>query len=185
MRIERFFEMPSIHTFQMPKLRKWTVKHLHGRVLNVFGGITRLDPYYPGEIVHNDLNEDIDADFHYDALEINKYFKKDSFDTIILDPPYSFHQIVVSYNGIGVRSISRVKNAVHELIRPEGTVITFGYNSTGMGKKRGYKKTHLLLVNSGAGHNDIIVVVERKVQSSLLNYPQKPVEVMVSESDQF
>ena len=41
-------------------------------------------------------------------------------------------------------------------------VISCGWNSTGMGKARGYEIEEILLVNHGAAHNDTIVMVERK-----------------------
>jgi len=167
MEFDRFFEMPSRYTFERPKVRKWVLKHCHGRVLNAFGGETRLDKYYPGEIIHNDLDPNIDADYHFDAMELDKHFPENSFDTVILDPPFTMEQVTRSHYGAMVKDISRVRDAVKTIIKPNGTIISLGYNSTGMGKIRGCKKTHLLIVNGGSSHNDVIVLVERLVQPTL------------------
>jgi len=166
-RFERFFEMPSVDTFEMPKLRTWVIKHCYGKTLNLFGGKTQLDKYYYGEIIHNDLNPEINADYHYDAVEIGKYFPEAFFDSVIFDPPYTMYQATHSYNGHMIQDITACRNSLHPLIKPGGIIISLGYNSTGMGHHRGYLKTNLLLVNNGGSHNDIIVLVEKKVQSKL------------------
>ena len=164
--IERLWEMPNTDTFKMKKLRMWILKFLMGRVLNAFGGNTRLDEYN-GEIVHNDINPKVDADTYYDALFIDKYFEPKSFDTIILDPPYSIFQAVHYYDDFRCQDITRVRNAVDKLLKNGGFVISLGWNSTGMGKKRGYEKLAILLVSCGGSHNDFIVTVERKMNGVL------------------
>ena len=164
---ERFFEMPSIDTFEMPKLRSWVLKQCSGKILNLFGGKTKIDKYYPDKIISNDINPEIEADFHYDATEIGKYFPQESFDSVIFDPPYTMYQAVHSYNGNMVQDVTACRNSLAPLIKPGGIIVSLGYNSTGMGKSRGFKKIKLLLVNSGGSHNDIILLVERRVQSKL------------------
>lgn len=164
--IERIWGMPSIDTFKMKKLRQWILKWCQGRILNVFGGRTRLSEYN-GEILHNDLNQEIEADTHYDALFIDRYFEPESFDTIILDPPYSMFQAVHSYNGFRCQDITRVRKAIDKLLKNGGIVISLGWNSTGMSKKRGYEKLAICIVSSGGSHNDIIITVERKMKGVL------------------
>ena len=164
---ERFFEMPCIDTFEMPKLRTWVLKQCSGTVLNLFGGKTRLNNYYPNKIIYNDKNMEIDADYHYDALEIGSHFPEESFDSVIFDPPYTMYQAVHNYDGHMIQDITACRNSLSQLLKPGGIIISLGYNSTGMGKHRGYKKTKILLVNNGASHNDIIILVEKKVQSKL------------------
>ena len=168
MEMEYLFEMPSVNTFTMPKLRKWVLGMCQGKVLNVFGGKTKLSRFYnKGKIIHNDLNPDIDSDTHYNAMEIDYFFPRSSFDTAILDPPYTMYQAVHSYDGYRCQDITRVRNAVDKLVRSGGIVISLGYNSTGMSHRRGYKKSALLIVNSGGSHNDTMVLVEKKVRKSL------------------
>jgi hypothetical protein len=168
----RIFEMPSKDTFSMPKLRKWVLKHLEGRVLNVFAGETKLREY-AGKIVYNDINPELRVDYHYDAREISQFFAPESFDSILLDPPYSYFQAINTYHCKRMLDVSRVISEADKLLKSGGVAITLGRNSTGFGKKRGYQKKAILLVNSGACHNDIIVVVEQKVQCKLLKFPEQ------------
>ena len=162
--LNRIFEMPNIYTFKMPKLRKFVLDNCSGNCLNVFGGIVRLEKKGVN-FVHNDLNYHLSPapDCSFDAMEIDKHFPENSFDTIILDPPYSMYQAIHSYKGIKCQDITRVKDAVNRLLKVNGIIITLGWNSTGMCKNRGFVIENILLVNSGGSHNDIIIVVERKI----------------------
>ncbi len=51
------------------------------------------------------------------------------------------------------------------MIKVGGYAISFGWNSSGFGKKRGFEIIEILLVAHGGRHNDTIVTVERKVQN--------------------
>ena len=59
------------------------------------------------------------------------------------------------------------KNIILDLLIPGGTFLHFGWNSCGMGKKRGFELIEVLLVAHGAGHNDTICIAERNVQTRL------------------
>lgn len=48
-----------------------------------------------------------------------------------------------------------------------GKVISFGWNSCGIGKTRGFEIERILIVCHGGHHNDTICTVEKKVQGSL------------------
>lgn len=54
------------------------------------------------------------------------------------------------------------KNEISRILKPNGIVISFGWNSCGIGKNRGFEIIEILLVCHGGHHNDTIVVVERK-----------------------
>ena len=62
---------------------------------------------------------------------------------------------------------AKVKDEMAKLIQPGGKVITFAYNTSGMGKSRGFELTRILLVCHGAEHNDTICTVERKINEVL------------------
>ena len=48
-----------------------------------------------------------------------------------------------------------------------GKVISFGWNSGGIGKKNGFEIEKILLVNHGSQHNDTICTLEVKATSEL------------------
>ncbi len=91
-------------------------------------------------------------------------------DVVLFDPPYSARQAKECYEGIGHRlsqhesqvMFASVKDELNTLLRAGGIAISFGWNSTGFGKKRGYEQLEVLLVCHGSSHNDTIVTVERK-----------------------
>ena len=55
-----------------------------------------------------------------------------------------------------------VKKEVDRIIKPGGKTITFAWNSSGIGMKRGFIQTRILLVSHGGDHNDTICTVEVK-----------------------
>lgn len=122
--------------------------------------------------VKNDLNPEMNAEFHMDALEFLKTRKNDEFDGVLLDPPYSHRQVSEHYRHMGVKVTgwhtssgwgATIKNETARIIKPNGKVICFGWNSMGLGKSRGFEMTRVLLVPHGGSKNDTIVTVEIKL----------------------
>lgn len=56
----------------------------------------------------------------------------------------------------------RVRDAAMPVLADGATVLSFGWNSTGMGQKRGFELVEILMVAHGGGHNDTICVAERR-----------------------
>ena len=91
-------------------------------------------------------------------------------DLVIFDPPYSINQIKQCYDGYGEGfTLKDAQIAVRwtierDLIAKIQThghrVLSFGWTSTCMGKKRGYKIESILLCSHGPAHNDTICVSE-------------------------
>jgi len=54
-------------------------------------------------------------------------------------------------------------NEISRILKPNGIVISFGWNSSGVGKVRGFEIIEILLVAHGGMHNDTICTVERKI----------------------
>lgn len=58
------------------------------------------------------------------------------------------------------------------VMQPGGIVLSFGWQSVGMGKGRGYETIEIALINHGGAHNDTVCMAERKIgvpaQASLL-----------------
>lgn len=144
----------------MPKVRGWVEDRLEGKVLNLFGGVTKL----VGDVTYNDINLDIPADLRYDAYDLTQWVGSPSvYDTVIFDPPYTAFQAVRTYGGKKAQEVTHARDVVEYVLAPGGRVISLGFNSTGMGESRGFEKEALLLVNGGGSHNDIIVLSERKL----------------------
>ncbi len=94
-------------------------------------------------------------------------------DLIIFDPPYSPRAISECYQSIGKKATQKdtqnsllyknVRDILDDILAPNGTVLSFGWNSSGMGTKREYEIVEILLVCHGSAHNDTICVAERKI----------------------
>jgi len=147
MNIKRIWAMPNHKTFTIKP-----IKELLERVV----GNDYIDPFpFP---------------FTRDALEYLKEFKDNSVDKLVFDPPYSPRQLKEMYGGIGLAYNtkssywSNIKNEIARIMKKDGIVISFGWNSMGIGKTRGFKIEEILLVPHGGNHNDTIVVVETRIK---------------------
>ena len=86
-------------------------------------------------------------------------------DLIILDPPYSMHQVNKSYSGFGdkrVNSLTPIYYMANKLLMANGVVLNFGFNSNGICLDH-YEMVEILLVAHGGHHNDTICVAEKKL----------------------
>ena len=165
-KITRVWAMPNKWTFQIKPIR---------RLLNryVGNGEGWIDPFAgkhsPAELT-NDLNPAMPTKYHLDAIEFLKQ-TNGRYVGGLFDPPYSLRQIVECYQGFGMtvdkqfattKFYTIAKDLLSEKIIPGGLVISCGWNSIGMGKKRGFEIIEILLVCHGRSHNDTIVTVEKK-----------------------
>lgn len=57
---------------------------------------------------------------------------------------------------------SNHKKEISRIVKDGGKVITFGWNSGGIGKKYGFEITDILMVAHGGWHNDILCTLEVK-----------------------
>jgi len=129
--------------------------------------------------ITNDLNPDCDTDYHLDALDFLRLFDSNSVDGVLYDPPFSPRQVSECYKNFGYNVTwdttkasfwSNHKKEVARILKLGGKVISFGWNSGGIGKELGFEITRILLVLHGGWHNDTICTVEIKTveQISLL-----------------
>ena len=56
-----------------------------------------------------------------------------------------------------------LKKEIARVVKPGGLVITFGWNTNGIGKTKNFEIIEILLVAHGGNHNDTICVVEKKL----------------------
>jgi hypothetical protein len=101
-----------------------------------------------------------------------------SADYALVDPPYSKRQVAEHYKKNGVKASSwqtsagwtaKVKRETAKKLKPGGKSITFGWNSSGLGKGNGCKIERILLVCHGSDHYDTLCIVEKKVQKRLFD----------------
>jgi len=156
----------------MPNKNTFEIKPIYDFILHNFDtryGIT-LDPFSNGKLitkVTNDLNQNVKADYHLEALDFLKKFDDSSITGILFDPPYSPRQIKECYNNIGIDNFktdssfySELKDEISRVMKPCGVVISFGWNSNGIGKSRGFFIERILIVAHGGNHNDTICTKE-------------------------
>jgi len=160
---------PNKWTFEPPKVKRWVESRCKGKVLNLFAGKTRLMV----KEFRVDVSKEFNPDFCGDAFEFVKTTDL-KFDTIILDPPYNLRKSREKYQGRYIGSFTKIKKELVRILNPGGRVITFGYNSNGMG--RGFEKTEICLINCKGDHQDIIVTVEDKTSDLRQNTIKKKVD---------
>lgn len=146
-------------TFKAPKIKKWVEDNAEGYTLNLFAGTAILDI---NELC-NDIRKNMPADHHLDALKFCRTYKGKKFQTIILDPPYSFRKSMELYDGKIMSPFNQLKDAIVGILKNDGIVITFGYHSVSMGMKRNFRVEQILLMSHGGAIHDTIAVLERKI----------------------
>ncbi len=165
----RVWAMPNKWTFTIKPIAKLLARY-------VGDGKGWIDPFAgensPAEIT-NDLNIDVPAISHMDALAFLRTIGDCSCDGVLFDPPYSPRQVSECYkaNGLNVnltttqsRFWGDLKNEIARVTKLKGLVISCGWNSGGIGKTLGFSIQEILLVAHGGWHNDTIVTVEAKVR---------------------
>ena len=163
--------MPSSDTFDVIPIHNFVWKYLsRARVsIDPFARNKRWATYT------NDLNPQTAAEFHMDAAEFLLKMQRDGIrpDLAIFDPPYSPRQIQECYQSIGKEmgftgahssAWSDCRDILSNMMTEDAVVLSFGWNSTGMGKKHGFEIAELLLVNHGGCHNDTICLAEKRGQ---------------------
>lgn len=143
------------YTFESPKIKKWVEGNSSGKCLNLFAGKTKLNL----DEVRNDIDKDMLADYHLDALEFMKQCE-DKFDTIILDPPYAYRKAMEMYKGNYMSKFKLIAEEIPMLLKKDGRVISFGYHTTFMGKKRGFELKKLCIFAHGGAQHATIGIIE-------------------------
>jgi hypothetical protein len=165
----REWAMPSADTFSIKPIGEFVKRYVLSSV--------SVDPFARNcklATVTNDINPNTSADYHMDAIEFLDMYSVGGAlaDVVVLDMPYSPRQISECYQELG-RKVTmadtqsgnlyrRVRDAVMPILKPDGIVLSFGWNTVGMGKKRGFEIVEILLVCHGGAHNDTICMAEKR-----------------------
>jgi len=149
------------YTFQSPKIKKWVEQNSNGKCLNLFAGKTKLNI----DEIRNDIDNSALKDFQMDALDFVKYAIKEkmSFDTIILDPPYAYRKAMEMYNGNYTSRFKQIADLIPNILNINGRVISFGYHSTFLGKKRNAKLKKLCVFAHGGSQHCTVGIIEEVV----------------------
>jgi hypothetical protein len=139
-------------------------------------GIGWVDPF-AGENSPAEWTNDIEgrgARWQMDGLEFLKSLSSYSYRGALFDPPYSVEQCLRSYTPKHAGAAGRTeyqakcKDEIARILDLGACAISFGWNSTGIGKKRGFEIIEILLLCHGGCHHDTIVTVERAIANKKL-----------------
>lgn len=166
----REWAMPNADTFCIRPIRKMVLGYLETSKVS-------CDPFARNSALAtytNDINPTTSAQYHLDAVSFLQLLAQQNVkcDLAILDPPYSPRQISESYQVAGIpcgmretqnaRLYADVRAALLPVLTDDATVLSFGWNSTGMGKQYGFTIVELMLVCHGSAHNDTICLAETR-----------------------
>lgn len=164
--IERIWAMPNKNTFDIKPICNLIKEELtDGLWIDPFANRNKF------ATITNDLNPEYDTNYHMDALDFMQMFDDNSVDGILYDPPYSPRQVSECYNSVGYNVTwdttkasfwGNHKREISRIVKLGGKVITFGWNSGGIGNKYGFEIKRILMVPHGGWHNDTICTVEIK-----------------------
>lgn len=166
-RIERAWAMPSKNTFEILPIKTLLEDEVDADKywIDPFANQSKVAK------VTNDLNPKFDTDYHMDALDFLKMFGDASVDGVLYDPPYSMRQVSECYQNFGFEVTqstttaafwAKQKAEIARIVKHGGKVITFGWNSGGIGNSYGFTIQRILLVPHGGHHYDTICTVEIK-----------------------
>ena len=164
----RVWAMPSAWTFTIHPIKVLLDKY-------VGDGKNWVDPFAgdnsPAEFT-NDHNPERKAKSHIEAIAFCRGLNG-RYKGVLFDPPYSFTQVKEHYTKLGqkvtkentsVKFYKGVKTAMCEKIEAGGYAISFGWNTNGFGKERGFEIIEIMAVAHGGSKNDTFVTVEQKVK---------------------
>lgn len=161
--INKTWAMPNKNTYKIKPVKKLIEKYVFGNSVDPFSNVSKICS------INNDIDPSVKADFCMDGVDFLKTLPEGSVDFLLFDPPYSPRQISESYKKLEL-SVNmettqssfwgNLKKEISRVCKPGSIVISFGWNSNGVGKENGFEQIEILLVSHGGSHNDTICTVE-------------------------
>jgi len=185
--MERQWSMPNSKTFKIKPIKELILRNIEEyleekqgeqiTIVDPFANEASLREYLPSNVkyITNDLDTQYDTDFHLEATDFLKRLEDKTVDIVLYDPPYSPRQTSEVYrkHGLSVNMETtqasywaKQKKEIQRITKLEGRVITFGWNSGGIGKVNGFDIIEVLLVAHGGWHNDTICTVDKKIKNN-------------------
>tara|TARA_R100000664_G_C2756460_1_gene144351 strand:- start:1023 stop:1580 length:558 start_codon:yes stop_codon:yes gene_type:complete len=171
--LSRAWCMPNKQTFQMKPIKQLINRYIenHYITVNPFANNSKIG-------ITNDLNPVYSTDHNLCASIFLEMFDPGTVDCVLFDPPYSLRQLKECYDNCGhaithhdtKHFYSDIKDQIASQLKIGGICLSFGWNSTGIGKNRGLKIIEVLLVCHGGNHHDTICVVEKKYITKGIQY---------------
>jgi hypothetical protein len=174
MKFSRTWAMPDRDTFSVPPIGLFVRSYLEKSKVSI-------DPFARNKrwATHtNDLNPNTEAEHHMDAEKFLTHLARQGVksDLIIFDPPYSPRQISECYKAVGLEVgmketqsallYQRVRDAIAPICTNDAIVLSFGWNTVGMGKRHGFEQIEIMLVCHGGAHNDTICLAEKRIPNN-------------------
>lgn len=164
----RAWAMPNKNTFDIKPIKELIYKYYKDEYISI-------DPFANKNKIckiTNDLDPYFHTDYNLDALDFLKIFENNSIDFVLYDSPFSPRQVSECYKKLG-RTVNHettqssfwgnLKKEIERVTKKDSIVISFGWNSNGIGKTKGFEIIEILMVSHGGNHNDTICTVERKI----------------------
>lgn len=176
MEMSRVWAMPNHNTFEIKPIRRFVEKYLANSRASI-------DPFARNSqlaTVTNDLNPATSATYHLTAKDFLTLLwnRKVYPDLVIMDPPYNLSQLKQCYQDVGREfaqwdaqygaSWIEERDIIKEILTNDGVVLTFGWNTNGMGKARGFEIVEIMLVSHGGQHNDTICIAEKRIDAEVV-----------------
>ena len=172
MRFSRTRSIPSADTFDIPPIGEFVKSYLRQSKISI-------DPFARNKAwatYTNDLNPETSAEYHMPADEFLQTLKDKGVvaDLVIFDPPYSRRQVKEVYDGVGMHFTnddsqyysSNWKNErtiINEILAVGGHVLSFGWNTSGMGSFDNFVEQEILIVCHGGSRYDTLCIAEKKM----------------------
>tara|TARA_R100000808_G_C2069475_1_gene97586 strand:+ start:136 stop:666 length:531 start_codon:yes stop_codon:yes gene_type:complete len=172
--INKTWAMPNKNTFCISPIKNLIDKYNCNNLFNYKEDFISIDPFANNNKIAkitNDLDPQYNTDYNLDALDFLKKMNNNSIDLVLFDPPYSVRQVSECYKRLGktvnmetTQSVfwTKLKKEISRITKINSKVISFGWNSGGVGVENGFEQIEILLVAHGGIHNDTICVVENK-----------------------
>jgi hypothetical protein len=168
MKFTRVWAMPSADTFSIQPVREFVMRYITPDSCDPFARNSEI----AADTI--DLNPETKAKHHMEAQAFLTQMADEGrrYSSVLFDPPYSPRQISEVYQSCGLkvgmeetqsaRLYSRCRDQIARLVPVGGHVLSFGWNTVGMGLDRGFELVEILLVCHGGAHNDTICIAERR-----------------------